>query len=151
MRKNRREFLRSCCQLGAASITAHLAHLAPISLEAQSASGYKALVCIFLFGGNDANNMVVPIDSRYAAYQAMRGGVALNGSVLLPAGGSGFGLHPSLINIKRLYDQQLAAAVFNVGTLFAPVTKNAAGARCRARIPRIVRVYRGEGPSSKVR
>lgn len=123
MRKNRREFLRSCCHLGAAGITAHLAHLAPISAQAQALSGYKALVCIFLFGGNDANNMIVPIDSRYAAYQAMRGGVALGGTALLPAGGSGFGLHPSLANIKRLYDQQHAAAVFNVGTLFEPVTK----------------------------
>ena len=123
MRKNRREFLRSCCHLGAAGITAHLAHLAPISAQAQGLSGYKALVCIFLFGGNDANNMIVPIDSRYAAYQAMRGNVALPGAALLPAGGTGFGLHPSLANIKRLYDQQHAAAVFNVGTLFEPVTK----------------------------
>lgn len=123
MRKNRREFLRSCCHLGAAGITAHFAHLAPMTVQAQTLSGYKALVCIFLFGGNDANNMIVPIDSRYAAYQAMRGSVALDGAVLLPAGGSGYGLHPSLANVKRLYDQQHAAAVFNVGTLFEPVTK----------------------------
>lgn len=124
MRKNRRQFLKSCCHLGAAGITAHLAHLAPISLQAQSASGYKALVCIFLFGGNDSNSMIVPIDSRYSAYRAVRGPVAIDGSLLLPAGGSGYGLHPSLTNIHRFYGQQHAAAVFNVGTLFEPVTKS---------------------------
>ncbi|MGC4082938.1 MAG: DUF1501 domain-containing protein [Vicinamibacterales bacterium] len=123
MRKNRRDFLKSCCHLGAAGITAHLAHLAPITAQAQSLSDYKALVCIFLFGGNDSNNMIVPIDSRYAAYRTTRGPVAIDGSLILPAGGSGFGFHPSLTNIKRLSDQQHAATVFNVGTLFQPVSK----------------------------
>jgi len=90
MRRNRREFLRTCCQLGAASFTAHLTRLAPMTASAQGLSN-KTLVCVFLFGGNDSNNMVVPIDSRYAAYQAMRGPVALAPGVLLPAGTSGFG------------------------------------------------------------
>ena len=125
MRKNRREFLRSCCGLGAATVAAHLSHLAPISAIAQSASSdYKALVCLFFFGGNDANNMIVPIDSRYAAYQSMRGPVALAQGSLLPAGSSGYGLHPALINIQRLYNQSHAASVFNVGTLFRPLTKS---------------------------
>ena len=122
-RKNRREFLRSCCGLGAASVAAHLSHLAPISALAQSAGDYKALVCLFFFGGNDANNMIVPIDSRYGAYASMRGPVALPSSALLPAGTSGYGLHPALVNIQRLYNQSHATAVFNVGTLFQPVTR----------------------------
>lgn len=124
MRTHRREFLKSCCALGAASVGAHLTHLAPMSASAQSASDYRALVCIFLFGGNDANNMIVPIDSRYDAYRTMRGAVALNATTLLPAGTSGYGLHPSLVNIQRLYSQRQAAAVFNVGTLFHPVRKD---------------------------
>jgi uncharacterized protein (DUF1501 family) len=123
MRRYRREFLKSCCQLGAASVAAHIAHVAPISAIAQGLSNYKALVCIFLFGGNDSNNLIVPIDSRYNAYQSMRGPVALGSSTLLPAGSSGYGLHPSLVNIQRLYGQNQAAAVFNVGTLFQPTTK----------------------------
>ena len=123
MRRNRRNFLKSCCHLGAASVAAHLAHISPLSAIAQAQSNYKALVCVFLFGGNDANNLVVPIDSRYAAYQTMRGAVALPQGALLPAGSSGYGLHPSLVNIQRLYGQQHAAAVFNVGTLFQPVNK----------------------------
>ena len=123
MRKNRREFLTGCCGLGAAGIAAHMSHLAPMSLFAQSAADYKALVCVFFFGGNDANNMIVPIDSRYGAYQAMRPSVALSPGVLLPMGSSGYGLHPALVNVQRLFNQQQLASVFNVGTLFQPVTR----------------------------
>ena len=75
--KNRRQFIKSCCTAGAAAIAAHYTQLAPMSLLAQTASDYKALVCVFLFGGHDSNNLIVPIDSRYGAYAAMRGAVAL--------------------------------------------------------------------------
>jgi len=122
MNRNRREFLRTCCDLGAASFAAHLGHLAPMTASAQGMSN-KTLVCVFLFGGNDSNNMIVPIDSRYGAYQSMRSAVALAQGTLLPAGTSGYGLHPALVNVQRLYNQQHAAAVFNVGTLFRPVTR----------------------------
>jgi uncharacterized protein (DUF1501 family) len=127
MNRNRREFLKSCCGLGAAGVSAHLTRLGLMSAQAQSPSPYKALVCVFFFGGNDANNMIVPIDSRYAAYQAMRGAVALPQANLLPAGGSGFGLHPALLNVQRLFNANRAALVFNVGTLFRPTTKATLG------------------------
>ena len=94
-----------------------------LTAHAQSSSDYRALVCVFLFGGNDANNMIVPVDSRYAKYQTMRGPVALGSDVILPAGTDGYGLHPALPNIQRLYNQQLAAMVFNVGTLVQPTEK----------------------------
>ena len=55
--------------------------------------------------------MIVPIDSRYASYQSMRGAVALGQGAVLPAGSSGFGLHPSMTNVQRLYGQNRAAAV----------------------------------------
>jgi uncharacterized protein (DUF1501 family) len=80
------------------------------------------LVCVFFFGGNDSNNMVVPIDSCNAAYQSMRGAVALGQGVLLPAGGSGYGFHPALVNVQRIYNLQRTAVVFNVGTLCRPTT-----------------------------
>ncbi len=131
--KNRRQFLKSCGMLGAAGMAAHFTRLAPMSLLAQSATDYKALVCIFLFGGNDSNNLIVPIDSRYGAYQTMRGAVALPQASLLPAGSSGYGFHPNLVNVQRLYNLSRGAVVFNVGTLFQPTTKSTLNA---VRLPR---------------
>ena len=121
--KNRREFLRRCCLLGMAGAGAQLARLGEVTAHAQAGSDYKALVCVFFFGGNDSNNMVVPIDSRYSAYQSMRGQVALGANVLRPAGQSGFGFHPSLVNVQRLFNQNQAAPIFNVGTLVRPTTR----------------------------
>jgi uncharacterized protein (DUF1501 family) len=121
--RNRRQFLKSCCALGAAGVASQLDQLGLVSAYAQSASNYQALVCVFLFGGNDSNNMIVPIDSRFNAYQTMRGPVALAANTLLPADTSGYGFHPSLANIQRLYNQGHAAPVFNVGMLVQPTTK----------------------------
>ncbi len=123
MSKNRRDFLKSCCSIGATAVAANLTRLGLLSANAQGTSDYRALVCVFFFGGNDSNNMIVPIDSRYSAYQSMRGPVALPQGTLLTAGGSGFALHPALVNVQRLYNTQRAALVFNVGTLFRPVTR----------------------------
>lgn len=124
MRRNRRTFLKTCCSLGAAGMASQLGRLGLVSAYTQQpVTDYKALVCIFMFGGNDSNNMIVPVDSRYGAYQTMRGPVALPGGSLLPAGGSGFGLHPSLVNVQRLFNENRAALVFNVGTLVRPTTK----------------------------
>ena len=125
MRRERRAFLKHCCTLGAAGIASQFGRLGMVSAYAQSASDYRALVCVFLFGGNDSNNMVVPIDSRYRAYQTMRGPVALGQGTVLPAGGSGYGFHPALGNVERLFNSRQAAVVFNVGTLFQPTTKAA--------------------------
>ena len=124
----RRNFLRSCGSLAAAGAGAHMLRLGEISAMAQSSPNYKALVCVFLFGGNDANNMIIPLDAaRYSAYQAMRPNIALASNVLLPVAAGGgqvpYGLHPRLTNVQRLYNQQKAAMVFNVGTLVQPTTK----------------------------
>ena len=124
MRRTRREFLQSCCLLGATGAASQLERFGLVTAHAQAASDYKALVCVFMFGGNDSNNMIVPIDSRYDAYRTMRGPVALAPEVLLPAGSSGYGLHPALTNVQRLYNQQASAMVFNVGTLVQPTTKS---------------------------
>ena len=121
---NRREFLKRCCGLGAAGVSAHLTRLGLVSAQAQTNSTYRALVCVFFFGGNDSNNMIVPLDSsRFSMYQSMRGPVALGQAALLPAASTGYGLHPSLVNIQRIFNQQKGAAVFNVGTLVRPTTK----------------------------
>lgn len=125
---SRRNFLRSCGSLAAAGAGAHLLRLGEISAMAQSSPNYKALVCVFLFGGNDANNMIIPLDAaRYSAYQTMRPNIALAANTLLPVAAGGgqvpYGLHPRLANVQRLYNQQKAAMVFNLGTLVQPTTK----------------------------
>ena len=125
---SRRNFLRSCGSLAAAGAGAHMLRLGEISALAQSSPNYKALVCVFLFGGNDANNMIIPLDAaRYSAYQAMRPNIALAANTLLPVAAGGgqvpYGLHPRLANVQRLYNQQKAAMVFNLGTLVQPTTK----------------------------
>ncbi len=122
----RREFLKKCCVLGAATAGAQLDRFGLMTAALQAQTDYKALVCVFLFGGNDANNTIVPIDSRFAAYRTMRGAVALNqGAVATRAlGTTGYGLHPRLVNAHRLYNQGQGAMVLNVGTLVRPTTKS---------------------------
>jgi uncharacterized protein (DUF1501 family) len=94
---------------------------APVS----KAADYKALVCVFLFGGNDANNMVVPYDTKgYANYASLRADLALPQSSLLPLTPlPNFSLHPSLPDVQTLFNAGTAAIVANVGTLTQPTTR----------------------------
>jgi len=98
-----------------------------VSAFAQGTTDYKALVCIFLFGGNDGNNMVVPIDSRYAGYQSVRGGIAIPQGQLLPLQSGGqaiYGLHASMPELQGYFNNQKnLAIVANVGTLVQPTTQ----------------------------
>ena len=151
---SRRLFLR---QAGALSLTGAAA--APLALNlaavgsaaAQSAGDYRALVCIFLFGGNDSLNMVLPTDTAsWANYTAVRNqapdsiallapGTAPNagarrgtpaylGGVLpiapLNAQGRTYALHPSLAELQTMFDTDKRLAIIaNVGTLVEPLTK----------------------------
>ena len=129
---NRRDFIRASATLGA------MPFLPPFSISSANAadtSGYKALVCVFLFGGNDSHNMIVPrTASEYNAYSAARGGLAeMNGLALpwssllsiSPTGmaANSFGLHPAMTNLATLFntDKKLAV-VANTGPLLAPTT-----------------------------
>jgi len=91
-------------------------------------SDYRALVCLFLGGGNDSFNMLVPRSgSAYDEYKASRQDIALDSSTLLPLGPSGpnhpeLGLHPGMPELKALFDQGQAAFIANVGSLIRPVT-----------------------------
>ncbi|WP_395699643.1 DUF1501 domain-containing protein [Aquabacterium sp.] len=92
--------------------------------QATSGSGYRALVCVFLFGGNDANNLLVPLDAtRYGAYQRARPNLALSQASLVPLGTSGFGTHPAMAPLKPLFDAGQAAVVANAGPLMVPTTR----------------------------
>ena len=91
---------------------------------------YRALVCVFLFGGNDSFNMLVPRSpAEYNAYAASRQNLAIAADQLLPinplvSDGAQYGVHPSMAGVKDLFDRGQAAFVANVGPLLAPTTKS---------------------------
>ncbi len=127
---SRRDFMRlACCSAAGASMLAGLSKFGLVSALAQGATDYKALVCIFLFGGNDSNNMIVPIDSRYTAYQQARSVLALPQNLLLPlqiGGQANYALHPNMPELQSLFNNQKNLAVLsNVGTLVQPTTQQA--------------------------
>ena len=77
-------------------------------------------MCIFLYGGNDGLNTVVPTDAtRYGQYAAVRQALALPQASLVGLGGSDYGLHPSLAALAPVWAEGRLAPVFNVGPLFA--------------------------------
>lgn len=89
---------------------------------------YKALVCLYLFGGNDGNNLIVPLEpAQHAAYQNIRGNLALTGGKLLPpiadAAGQQFALHYGLPELQALYAAGDLAVVLNTGVLQRPLTR----------------------------
>jgi uncharacterized protein (DUF1501 family) len=126
---SRREFMRlSCYSLAAASVANGLTRLGLINSTVHAATDYKALVCVFLFGGNDSNNMIVPYDSAaYANYASLRSGLALPHTSLLPVapatGGVNYGLHPAFKNMQGLFNQQKLALLANTGVLVQPITR----------------------------
>ncbi|HEY9232391.1 MAG TPA: DUF1501 domain-containing protein [Blastocatellia bacterium] len=114
---------RGFMQMGASfGMLAALGRL-PIA-SAASAQDYKALVCVFMFGGNDGHNAVVPLsNSQYSAYQAARGGLALPPNQLLAIGDptqGAFGLHYGLPELQNIYQQARMAVLANVGMLVRP-------------------------------
>ncbi len=116
---SRRNFLQLSASFG---MLAGLGKLQ--SSQAAIASDYKALVCIFMFGGNDGHNMVVPLSNpQYSAYQAARTSLTMPPNQLLgitdPVQGS-FGLHYGLPELQALYNQKKMAVLANVGTLIQP-------------------------------
>jgi uncharacterized protein (DUF1501 family) len=138
MATTRREFLwRSLGAFGAAMLAVERFGL--LNALAQSAD-YRALVCIFLNGGNDGGNMVIPYDD-YSTYATARSpsGVAIPQESLLrtgvvPAAGAEFGFHPSLTGLHDLWNQGKIAVISNVGTLVEP-TGRAAYINGTVRVP----------------
>lgn len=122
----RRNFL----QASSTPILAALGGLGTLgALSSSSAAGtndYKALICLFLAGGNDGNNTLVPTDAAYSDYSTARGVLALpKDSLLALAGtsaGHSFGLHPALAPLVPLYNQQRLAWIANAGPLIVPST-----------------------------
>lgn len=120
---------RSFIKYASLAAAGHMAGLRPfgaLNALAETSGDYKALVCIFLFGGNDANNMIVPFDKAgYAAYSSLRGPMALAQNSLLPlASEPNFALHGNMAGIQSLFNAGNAALVANVGTLLRPTTRD---------------------------
>src|SRR5215471_10351953 len=124
----RRDFIRraACAAVGTTAITASIRDLRLINAAvAQSnITDYKALVCIFLQGGNDSNNLIIPtVQSEYDNYSAIRTPVLaipqssiLNTGYTDPAGHS-YGLHPACPELLTLFNEGKLAVLLNTGTL----------------------------------
>ncbi|MBK7642452.1 MAG: DUF1501 domain-containing protein [Planctomycetes bacterium] len=131
---SRRQLLKhgACSAAGIAGLHA-LWNLGLVSSAAAQGPGsvndYKALVCVFLYGGNDSYNLLVPRDgTHYNVYAATRQNLAIPQGNLLPitpntSDGSQYGLHPSCTQMKSLFDAGRLAFVANVGSLSYPMTK----------------------------
>ncbi len=126
---NKRQFLKAGVAAGmtAGGLTA----FNQLQALAQTATGdYRALVCLFMFGGNDGNNTVIPYDGAlYARYAAARSNLALAQNTLqlispTNTGGLRYGLHPAMGGIAGLFNTNAKAAVVaNVGPLVVPTSK----------------------------
>ncbi|MGC2400939.1 MAG: DUF1501 domain-containing protein [Acidobacteriaceae bacterium] len=123
---SRRNFVQYA-SLAAAGNLAGLRPFGRLNALAQSTpnSPYQALVCVFLFGGNDSNNTLVPFDSTdYSNYASLRGPLALPQNQLLQlASLPNYALHPNLPEVRQLIDSGAGALVANVGTLVQPTTR----------------------------
>jgi len=136
---NRRQFIRqaACAAVGTAALTAAIRDLRFMNaaMAQTNISDYKALVCIFLAGGNDSNNLIIPtIASEYANYAAIRTpilaipltGAAHNVLPISPSNSDGheYGLHPACPELVSLFNSGKLAILFNTGTLVFPMTRS---------------------------
>lgn len=134
--QTRRDFLRAAacaaCTTQAMVNTVWDLRLINAALAAGSPDAaftdYKAMVCLFLYGGNDANNMIIPTGAvDYANYQTARGVLSIPQASLLPinvanSDGRTWGLHPNCGELQALFDAGKMAIIANVGTLVGPIT-----------------------------
>lgn len=137
MNSERRNFLSysGCSLLGYSSITNTILNLklaGAAAADQSDVSDYKALVCLFLFGGNDSYNMLIPAEpDEYQRYQATRGNLAIplsgtkNPALILPrpsVDGRKFAVHPAMSGMRDLYASGQLAFLANTGTLVEPTT-----------------------------
>ena len=133
----RRDFLRSgACAIGSAALVSSIDTFKVVhALTPQGATDYKALVCVFLNGGNDGNNMFVSLDqyngpagSLTTGYSNVRAaaGLAIAQASLLPVSpvsGGSYGFHPNMPEMQTLFNQGKLAVLCNSGPLVEPLTR----------------------------
>jgi len=127
---NRRGFIKNNLALAACLASGFNVLSSPRSAFAADIDGYKALVCVYLAGGNDSFNMFVPASvSEHADYASARQFLAIPRAQLLPvtpgtySDGASYGFHPNMNLSKQLFDQGSLAVIANVGTLTNPITR----------------------------
>ena len=152
----RRDFIRraACAAVGTAAMTSAIRDLRFMNAAvAQSNIGpndYKALVCIFLQGGNDSNNMIIPTSqAQYNYYNSTRSPIlAIPFNNVLPVtslgsngtnsgDGNTYGLHPSCPELQTLFGEGKLAFLFNAGTLVYPITLSQYSANSVPRPPQL--------------
>jgi uncharacterized protein (DUF1501 family) len=120
---------RGFIQIGAATVgSLALKPFGLLPALAQNGPDYRALVCVFLFGGNDSNNSIIPMDdASFNAYTSIRGNLALSTSNLTPIvnsiSGAPYAFHDKLAEVQSLFASKELAVVANVGSLVQPVTR----------------------------
>lgn len=127
-RVTRRDFLRTTGCTAAGLAATSLSRFGLMNAYAQG-TDYKALVCIFLLGGNDGNNMIIPYDTtNYGNYAQIRANLALPQADLLPiqpkSQGLPYAFHPKFVEMQSLFNGGQLAAVVNTGTLVQPTTRD---------------------------
>ena len=129
---NRRDFLKRSSLAAATFAATPGVTYAQVVGSGAPFDDYRALVCVFLFGGNDSFNMVVPnTNAEYSAYATSRQNLAIAREELLPInplsftpGSEPFGLHPAMGSMQQLFETGAASIVANVGPLIVPTTKD---------------------------
>lgn len=128
MATSRRDFLRtSACALGSMALASAVRDFGVVhALTPQAASDYKALVCVFLNGGNDGNNLLIDLN-QYSSYATSRGvDLAIaqaNFLAVSPATGGSYGFHPQMPEVRDLFNAGKLAVLCNQGPLVEPLTK----------------------------
>ncbi len=127
---DRRQFLNVSARSALAATLAPLLDCAFASTaQAQSQSDYKALVCLFMSGGMDGNNLLIPMDERYSDYAAARGNLTMSRSALQPlvmSSNQQYGANPLMPKLAASFNRREAAFLANVGTLPKKVNKTTA-------------------------
>ncbi|MEM8772415.1 MAG: DUF1501 domain-containing protein [Pseudomonadota bacterium] len=157
MRPSRREFLKSTAAASLGAAGGFICDLSRFNAFAAETSGYKALVCVFLFGGMDCHDTILPYDTfnynQYASlrnslfdrYEQREGGSTRTREALLPMslsnasdfGGRQFAMPPELGPLHQLFEQGACSVVSNVGPLIVPMNREQFRNRSAPRPPRL--------------
>ena len=128
----RRNFIRrsALAAVGSSSFSALTTQFNLAHAQVGGADDYRALVCVFLYGGNDAFNMLVPHSlGEHTTYADTRRSLAIAREDLLPLNpansvAADYGLHPQMQDLKNLFDDGKLSLIGNVGTLIEPTRQS---------------------------